>query len=152
MLPGIFFITTRLVQLFFLIPIIGMLSYFVDGYVHANFLTPSFVLVLFIVVVIAGVWALATLLFYALAKHNGYLISFVDICIWGGLIAGVYELHGIAGQSCGNFDTGSSIYVQLYTFTYEIKKACNMLKACFGLGIMEIFFFFWSAVSVFQNC
>lgn len=146
-LSGIFFVLTRVAQLIFLIPIIGMLSYFVNGYTHANFLTPTFILVLFIVSVLAGVWALATLLFYAIAKHNGYLLAFVDICIFGGLIAGVVELAPITNQSCGNFNTASPLYVQLYVFDYSISKTCNMLKACFALAIIEILMFFWSAVS-----
>lgn len=146
-LPGIFFIATRITQLIFLIPIIGMLSYFVHGFVQANYLTPIFVLLPFIVSVLAGVWALATLFFYASAKHNGYLLAFVDIAIFAALIAGVYELRQIGNANCSNFNPRNPIALQLGAFNYELDKACNLLKASFALSIMEIIFFFFSAVS-----
>lgn len=146
-LPGLFFITARATQLLFLIPMIGMLSYFVHGFVQHNYLTPAFVLVLFIVSVLAGVWALATLVFYALVKHNGYMITFVDIAIFAALIAGVYELRGIGNADCSNFNPRSNIALQLGNFNYERNKSCNMLKASFALAIMEIIFFFYTSVS-----
>lgn len=124
-----------------------MLSYFVHGFVQANYLTPNFVLVLFIVSVLAGVWALATLFFYAIAKHNGYLIAIVDLGIFAALIAGVYFLGDIGSADCSNFNVRNPIALQLGVFNYELDKACSLLKASFALSIMEILFFFWTAVS-----
>ncbi|KAI9654424.1 MAG: hypothetical protein M1831_005390 [Alyxoria varia] len=123
---------------------IGMLSYLVHGYVESNLLTPDFILVLFIVSVLAGVWALATLVFYVKARHSGYFIALVDLCIFGALIGGVVALRGITSQDCGDITAFSRSYegLSLVTFAYRLDQACALLKASFALGIIEIILFF----------
>ena len=44
MIAGLFFTLTRVMQLLTLIPIMGMLAYFVDRFTKANRLTPPYVL------------------------------------------------------------------------------------------------------------
>ena len=148
-LSGIFFIGARATQLFFLIPIIGMLSYIVHGYQAANQLTPAYVLVLFIVSVMAGVWCLLTLLFFLMARHNAYFLAFIDFCFFIGFIAGVATLRNIANTSCTDLgsDVGKQIYIESGVFVNNFGSFCNILKAAFGLSILEILFFIWSTVS-----
>lgn len=86
MISSIFFILWRLAELFFLIPMVGMLSYIIRGFQQANMLTPDFVLVIFIVTVLAAVWTLATLLFFASAKRSGWFLPLVDLAFFGAFI------------------------------------------------------------------
>ncbi|KAL9059486.1 MAG: hypothetical protein Q9162_001184 [Coniocarpon cinnabarinum] len=141
MIAGLLFLIFRGFELTLLIPLIGMLSYLVHGYVKSNLLTPNYILILFIVVVLAGVWALGTLLFYRSARRNGHLLALVDLGILAALIAGVVVLRNIAGASCSD-PTSFSGYYQLAPFINQWSKTCNILKASFGLAIVEILLFF----------
>ncbi|KAK7547701.1 hypothetical protein IWX49DRAFT_556102 [Phyllosticta citricarpa] len=153
-LSGFFFICFRLAEIITLIPIIGMLSWFVHGYVEQNALTPDFILVLFIVSVLACAWAIATLVAYARARHSALFVATVDLAFLGALIAGVVLLRGIADQDCVNFSAGS-FYLDLGVLGYygrntnsewslHANKACAMLKASFAFGIMNCVFFFFT--------
>lgn len=160
MLPGLFFTFWRFAEIITLIPTVGMLSWFVHGFVKSNALTPTFILVLFIVTVLALVWAAATLLFYGFTKYNALFVAFIDLCFVGALIAGVYELRRISGADCAHFaDTDNSIYIGLgplyvsgnvNTPYIDFNKDCSMLKASFAFGIMNCFFFFFTFVSPYR--
>jgi hypothetical protein len=159
MIPGMLFAFWRICEIVTLIPIIGMLSWFVDGFQKANQLTPTFILVLFIVSVLAGAWAVGTLIMYHRARTSGAFIAFIDLCFVGALIGGVYELRGITNANCAHFNTTSnSIYLSLGPFgavggqlnnplSLSVNKTCAMLKASFALAIMNIIFFFITFVS-----
>jgi len=156
MLPGLTFWFWRSFEILTLIPTLGMLSWFVHGYTQYNQLTPSFVLVLFIVSVIACFWAVATLLFYrGLTRWNAHFCAFVDLCLVGALIAGVYYLRDIKNWNCSSPGEAypHGIYEGLGIFGYpgvvshnvyakDLKKNCGMLKASWAFGIMNIIFFF----------
>ncbi|KAK2761290.1 hypothetical protein FQN54_001812 [Arachnomyces sp. PD_36] len=153
---SVFFIFWRIVELIALIIPIGILSYFVDGFVKNNQLTPSYILVLFIVSVLAGVWVLDTLLRMSTTRRSAIFVSFVDLCFVGAFIAGVYQLRDIANADCAHFETGS-FYLSLGPFGYigrddgddlsvDIDKTCALLKTSFAFGIMNIIFFFWTSI------
>ncbi|KAL4885507.1 hypothetical protein BJY04DRAFT_179840 [Aspergillus karnatakaensis] len=152
MIGSLFFIFNRLTEIVFLIPIIGMMAYFVDGYLKANMITPPFILVLFIVSVIAVFWCIDTLIRHSTTKRSAAFVSFVDLLFFGAFIAAVYQLRFIANADCGDWD-GGRVYVDLGPFGVfrrqsgydDLNKTCRMLKACFALGIMEVVFFFWTA-------
>lgn len=157
MLPGLFFTFWRFAEIITLIPTVGMLSWFVHGFVQNNELTASFVLVLFIVSVLALVWAMATLLFYGFTKHNALFVAFIDLCFVGAFIAGIYELRHIASSDCAHFASlDDPIYLGLgpfgalsgnVQFPYpSFNKNCSMLKASFAFGIMNCIFFFLTSV------
>lgn len=154
MIAGIFFSFVRVCQIVTLIPTMGMLAYFVHQYVEANRLTPGFILVLFIVSVLALAWCFATLFRRKSTRRSAHFVSFVDICFIGAFIAGVYELRGITNASCVNFRRdGSAIYVSLGSngvygsngIDASVNKECAMLKASFAFGIMNCIFFAMSA-------
>ncbi|PSK34263.1 hypothetical protein C1H76_9232 [Elsinoe australis] len=141
-ISGLFFILTRVFQLVTLIPIIGILSYFVDGYVKANALTPTYILVLFIVSVLAAAWALATLVAYARARHSANVVAAFDLAFVGAFIAAVYLLRGPGTANCTNVDffaNSGGLGVN-----YSGNKNCALLKAAFALGIINTILFFWS--------
>ncbi|KAL1964607.1 hypothetical protein VTN77DRAFT_6781 [Rasamsonia byssochlamydoides] len=155
MFESLFFIFWRLAEITFLIPIIGMLAYFVNGFLNNNQLTPAYILVLFIVSVIAVFWCLDTVIRFATTKRSAAFVAFVDLAFFGALIAGVYQLRFIAGANCSHWDGGSvvvslgpfgSVTYQTDYFTVDINKTCAMLKTSFALGIMEVVFFFLTAI------
>lgn len=159
MFPGIFFAFWRICEIVTLIPIVGMLSWFVQGFTKNNQLTPTFVLVLFIVSVLAAAWAVGTLITYHRSRSSGAFIAFIDLCFVGALIAGVYELRSITSANCANFGSSTNpIYLNLGPFGFvggnlnnplhvNVNKTCAMLKASFALAIMNIIFFFITTVS-----
>lgn len=128
-------------------------AYFVNGFVNANQLTPSYILVLFIVSTIAVFWCLDTVIRFGSTKRSAFFVAFMDLCFFGALIAGVYELRFIAGVSCHSWDDSTSS-VSLGPFgsvvytgqTPNFNKTCSMLKASFAMGIMEVVFFFFTAM------
>lgn len=57
----------------------GMLAYFVNGYVNANALTPNYILILFIVSVLALAWAIFTLFSYHRSSANALFVALIDL-------------------------------------------------------------------------
>ncbi|CZR66605.1 uncharacterized protein PAC_16506 [Phialocephala subalpina] len=156
MLFGIFFAFWRFMEIITLIPTLGMLAYFVHIYASNNALTPNYILVLFIVSVLAAAWAIATLFTYHRSKSNSMFVAFIDLCFVGALIAGVYELRGISGQNCTHVTQGSSYQlsgilgsITVNSLHFSANKQCAMLKACFAFGIMNCIFFFITSVLAF---
>lgn len=139
-ISGLFFLLTRLFQLTTLIPIVGMLSYFVHIYVKANALTPNYILIMFIVSVLAAAWVLATTVLYWTARYSAHVVAAFDLAFVGAFIAAVYFLRGPGTTNCNHLDFyagGGSAGV-----SYSGNKDCTMLKACFALGIIETILFF----------
>ncbi|KAJ9643959.1 hypothetical protein H2201_008097 [Coniosporium apollinis] len=151
-ISGFLFISWRLLEIITLIPTLGMLAYFVRGYVSSNVLTPDFILVLFITSVLAAAWAIATTIAYLKARHSALFVATVDLGFMACFIAGVYLLRGISNESCTDFRDGG-FYLNLGPFGYlgsqtgsrwavNVNKTCAMLKASFAFGIMNVIFFF----------
>jgi len=152
MLGGLLFSFWRIAEIVTLIPVIGMLSWFVNGFQQDNELTPSFILVLFIVSILACAWAIVTLFRLGSTRRSALFVAFIDLCFVGAFIAADYELRGIGSVQCSNFTAGS-IYINLGPFGYfgrnsnskwaaNINKNCAMLKASWAFSIMNTVFFF----------
>lgn len=154
MLFAVFFAFWRFAEIITLIPLLGMLSYFVSGYNQHNLLTPDYILILFIVSVLGTAWAIFTLFSYHRSSSNARFVGLIDLGFVGALIAGVYYLRFIAGADCTHITPGDSYdvtfgifgYAHLSGFAVNVNKTCAMLKACFALGIMNTVFFFFTAV------
>lgn len=156
MLGGLLFSLWRIAEIVTLIPVIGMLAWFVDGFNDNNQLTPRSILVLFIVSVLACAWALATVIRLGSTRRSALFVAFIDLCFVGAFIAAVWELRGISDADCSNFRS-APIYIQIGPFGYvgeqngsswslNINKNCAMLKASWVFGIMNIIFFFITAI------
>lgn len=154
---GFLFISWRIFQIILLVPVVGMLSWFVHGYVESNQLTPNFILVLFIVSVLALAWTFATLFNYLRARHDALFVALIDLGFVGALIGGVVTLRGIADADCSSFSSGS-LYFDLGPFgaygrqndsswAININKNCAMLKASWAMSIILILTFFVTFVS-----
>jgi len=154
MLFTIFFAFWRFLEILTLIPIMGILAYFVHGYVKANVLEPTYLLLLFIVSVLGTVWTICTLFTYHRHRNNAMFVALVDLCFVGAFIASVYELRFIAHANCSDITAGSSYDISFGIFgsasvngvDVHVDKTCAMLKACFALAIMNCIFFFITAV------
>lgn len=148
---GIFFICWRVVEILFLIPIIGMMAYFVNGFLNAGILTPDYILILFIVSVIAVFWAFDTMIRHSTTKRSAAFVSLVDFGFFGAFVAGVVKLGFISNANCSSW-SNDSYYINLGPFgvqyqQFDINQTCSMLKTCFAFGIMEVIFFFITAIS-----
>ncbi|TGO85659.1 hypothetical protein BPOR_0375g00080 [Botrytis porri] len=150
MLFGMFFAFWRFCKIITLIPTLGMLAFFVNIYASNNALTPNYILVLFIVSVLACAWAIATLFTYHRTRSNALFVSFIDLCFVGAFIAGVYELRFITNSDCSHLTNTPGYYINFGAFgnaningvRVKVDKTCAMLKACFAFGIMNCIFFF----------
>ncbi|KAG8163208.1 hypothetical protein KVR01_006505 [Diaporthe batatas] len=147
------FVFWRFMEIITLIPTMGMLAYFVNGFVNANALTPNYILILFIVSVLALAWAIFTLFSYHRSSSNALFVAVIDLGFVGAFIAAVYYLRFIAGANCTSVSSSSYEvgFGPLGTFSgngfsIDTNKWCAMLKACFAFGIMNCIFFFFTAV------
>ncbi|PGH04518.1 hypothetical protein AJ79_07043 [Helicocarpus griseus UAMH5409] len=133
-----------------------MQSWFVDGFVKNNQLTPTYILVLFIASVLGVFWTLDTLIRLSNAKRSARFVAFVDLCFVGAFIASVYQLRRIANSDCGNFRP-DALNFTLGPFGFAGQqsgnplarnpgKNCAMLKTSFAFGIMNIGSFFVTSI------
>jgi hypothetical protein len=161
-ISGFLFLSWRLFEIVMLLPPLGMLAYFIHGYVANNALTPTFILLLFIVVTLALAWAVFTTIAYLRARHDALFVAFVDLGFFGALIAGVALLGPIAGANCGGSQfAANTLWQNLGVFglggyqqsprngyAEDIDKNCSLLKASFAFGIINIIAFFVTFVSL----
>ncbi|KAM5350617.1 hypothetical protein ACJ41O_007122 [Fusarium nematophilum] len=152
------FVFFRILQIVTLIPCMGMLAWFVDGFVRQNALTPDSILILFIVSVLALAWTLFTLFSYHRSSTNALFVGFVDILFFGAFIAAVYFLRYVRYTDCVSIrraeDWDLSVGdVRVIGPSYDLvnNKPCSMLKACWAFGIMNVIFFFVTACVAFMH-
>lgn len=130
-----------------------MLGWFIDGFVDDNLLTPTYILLFFIVSVLALAWASFTLFSYHRSSTNATFVALVDLCFFGALIASIYFLRHITDADCANVETDGEWTVHFGSlgsasgpgFDISVSKPCAMLKACFAFGIMNVIMFFFTA-------
>ncbi|KAK2030326.1 hypothetical protein LX32DRAFT_327666 [Colletotrichum zoysiae] len=154
MLFAVLFTATRFLQIITLIPTMGMLAWFVDGFVKRNFFVPNSILVLFIVSVLALAWAIVTLFSYHRSSTNALFVAVIDLAFVGAFIAGVWYLRGINYVSCTDLARNGTwsasfpgfIYVSGPRFNLFTNKPCAMLKASWVFGIINTILFFFTAV------
>jgi len=158
MLFAIFFAFWRVMQIITLIPTMGMLAWFVDGYNKNNLLSPDWLLLSFIVSVLALAWAMFTLFTYHRSSHNSKFVGLVDLLFVGALIAAVYYQRFVRYYDCthvaqdgswtGNFGFGS---ITVSNYNINTDKSCAMTKATWAFLIMNTFFFFFTAILAWMH-
>ncbi|KAL5600959.1 hypothetical protein BROUX41_005793 [Berkeleyomyces rouxiae] len=144
----------RLCQIITLICTVGMMAWFVDIFNSQNILTPSYILVMFIVSVIALAWAIFTLFSYRRSSANGLMIAWTDVLFMGAFIAAVYYQRHIGPISCSGVSS-SNAWRSHFATLYQVRgvhnlnpdsaKPCAMIKSTFAFGIMNVIFFFITA-------
>ncbi|KAL2257642.1 hypothetical protein VTK26DRAFT_9367 [Humicola hyalothermophila] len=159
MLFAIMFTFWRFLEIVTLVPIVGMLGWFLNGYLEASVITPTYILVLFIVAVLALAWALFTLFSYHRSSTHAQFVALADLAFVGALIAAVYQLRFIARADCTDVREGSALDLSfgifgsatLRTAEVHLDKTCGMLKASFAMGIMNCVFFFVTSASAWVH-
>ncbi|KAK7417819.1 hypothetical protein QQX98_004293 [Neonectria punicea] len=158
MLFALFFVCNRILQILTLIPTMGMLAWFVHGFVEQNALTPDSILVLFIVSVLALAWAIFTLFSYHRSSANALFVAVVDLGFVGALIAAVWYLRGIRNADCTNVSRDGvwvsrlgDVTVTGPDYDWTTDKPCAMLKACWAFAIINIILFFFTSVIAFSH-
>jgi H+/Cl- antiporter ClcA len=143
---GVIFTLFRILEVLTLIPVWGMLAYFVNKYQPAT--PPEQILFLFVVALLASVWAFLTMIVFHRAGWMPLYVAVVDLCFFGVLVGAVVVLAPwVRDTNCiswnGFFfnDAGWSPGV------LRTDKECAMLKASWGLGIADIILFFLTAVA-----
>lgn len=132
----------------------GMLAYFVDVFNRNNALTPEPLLLLFITSVLALAWAVFTLFSYHRSSANARFVALVDLAIFGTLIAAVYLLRFINDAQCVAAPARpwyAAVGAPSDLGWGPPDKPCAMLKACFGLGILNVILFFVTALAAFSH-
>ncbi|KAH8152674.1 uncharacterized protein LAJ45_03515 [Morchella importuna] len=145
MLAGTIFFFLRILQIITLIPIWGILAWFVHQADERGLTAPDTVLCLFVVAILATAWALVTLFLFHRGRFTDLWVAVVDLCFFGVLIAGVVLLGRVAENTdCvgawsnagwGNWNVG-----------VRVDRTCSMYKAAWGLGILNVLLFFFTAV------
>ncbi|OLN96967.1 hypothetical protein CCHL11_07393 [Colletotrichum chlorophyti] len=146
---AVMFAATRFLQIITLIPTMGMLAWFVDGFVKRNVVVPDFILVLFIVSVLALAWAIFTLFSYHRSSTNALFVALVDLAFVGAFIAAVWYLRHINRVNCTNLARDGQWTLHfpgLFTisgsrFDFFTNKPCAMLKASWVFGIINCILF-----------
>jgi hypothetical protein len=137
------------------IPPMGMLAWFINKFIAHNALTPDSILILFVLVVLALAWSVCSLFSYHRSSANSRFVSLVDACFMGALIAGVYQMRGIADADCTSPDSNSVWYapnhIPVPNWGWETNKPCAMLKASWAFAIMNIIFFSTTALVSFNH-
>ncbi|TPX15305.1 uncharacterized protein E0L32_004582 [Thyridium curvatum] len=137
----------------------GMLAWFVHNFVALNQLTPDYILILFIVSVLALAWALFTLFSYHRSSTNAQFVGLIDLGFVGAFIASAYYLRFMASADCTHVTAGdrwvvsAGNIVSLSGMGVDIttEKPCAMLKASFAFAIMNCIFFFFTSVLAFMH-
>ena len=137
----------------------GMMAWFVHAYIGANELTPDYILIMFITATLGVAWTIFTIFSYHRSSSNSHFVSLIDLAFAGTLIAAVYQLRFIARADCTHvsatddwvISAGSLITLSGQGIHIETDKPCAMLKASFALGIMNVVFFFFSAVLAWMH-
>ncbi|OHF04626.1 hypothetical protein CORC01_00097 [Colletotrichum orchidophilum] len=159
MLFAVLFAATRFFQIITLIPTMGMLAWFVDGFVKHNVIVPDSILVLFIVSVLALAWAIFTLFSYHRSSTNALFVAVIDLGFVGAFIAAVWYLRGINYVNCTNLARDgrwAANFPGLFTisgprFNIFTDKPCAMLKASWVFGIINTILFFFTAVLAWMH-
>lgn len=127
------------------IPIFSILASLIHVYIRNNALTPTYILVLFIVSVLGAGWTIYTLFSYHRSHTNARFVAFVDLCFIGSLIGGIYQLRFIGRESCSSASADAFWAISFPTAdgvdAVDPSKTCNLLKGSFALGIMNCLLF-----------
>jgi hypothetical protein len=126
-----------------------MLAWLIHVYVSNNALTPTYILVLFIVSVLGAGWTIYTLFSYHRSRTNAHFIAFIDLCFLGSLIGAVYQLRFISHQSCSAASSSAFWAISFPPNSVSPEHTCNLLKASYAFGIMNCVLFVITAFFAF---
>jgi len=136
MLSSVIFTLVRVLQILLLLPMVGMLGYFMHPYVQANQTAPTWLLLMFIISVIGCAWCLLTLFQFHRSYIHSLVVLVVDIVFFACFIAGVVLMDFVKNWKCVS--------------GLHVTKTCTMHKVTWVFGIINIILFFVTAVFAWQ--
>jgi len=138
---SILFSLLRISQLLTLPPLLGLSAHLTRNLLNANIIPPTYLLLAFIASVLATVWTLGNLLCWRHTRTSSFFVALVDIGLCAAFIAATSELRTIATADCSNPNT-----IAEFSAYGDGAGACQILKGCFGLAIVETILSGFSAV------
>jgi tryptophan-rich sensory protein len=153
-LSKLLFPVIRALQVMTLIPIWGMLAYFVHKFRKQHTDAPVEILILFITALIATGWAIVSFFQFHRSRTISLIVFVMDMLIYGTFVAGVVLLRYVKDSDCAAFsapvggkwgdhdwswDNGSG-------WDVSFKKSCMLLKASWILAIVDTVLFFISSI------
>ncbi|KAI5838814.1 hypothetical protein DFP73DRAFT_247578 [Morchella snyderi] len=157
----------RVFQILTLIACWGILAALVNVYSSNGAAAPAGVLCLFIVALLASIWAFCVVVTQARARNTAFWMTAGDVILLAALIAGVVLIANIISSRCNALQQQQIVYTtsadgtKVYTTAAATPVVgadsntvdpvwhghnCDLAKAAMGLGIANIILFFISAV------
>lgn len=147
----------RVFQILTLIPCWAILAALVSVYNRNNDVAPAAILCLFIVALLASVWAVCILITQLRARNTALWMAVGDIIIMAALIAGVILITNITTTRCVPYVAQTVAYTTTGEKVWTTNNVamdpmwgqtnrCDLAKAALGLGIANIILFFILAI------
>jgi len=149
-------IILRIAQILTLIPAWAVLAVVISHYSRNDTQTPGAIQFLFVVAILASVWAFCVLITFIRARNTALWMTFFDVVAMALLIAAVVVLSNIANVECvvvrldqvsvnpdGTWWDARRLQID---GTYTYLQHCAEVKAAWGLAIANIIFFFITAI------
>jgi len=150
------FTLCRILQILLLIPMVGMLGYFVHPYVQSNSNEPTWLLFTFIISILACAWCLVTLFQFHSSYMHSLFVLVIDVAFFACFIAAVVLMDFVKGWNCVSASVpvgvqlGNHNYSGGNSWSFQAKKTCTMLKVTWVFAIINIILFFLTAVFAWQ--
>lgn len=149
----------RVFQILTLICCWGILAALVNVYNSNHIVAPAAILCLFVVAILASIWAFCILITQLRARNTALWMAVFDILFMAALIAGVILLSNVTTSRCIGYQSTTVIYDKVTgaeiwksqdangnTMWNSQNNHCDLAKAALGLGIANIILFFISAI------
>lgn len=138
MVSGPLFYLFRVLEILTLIPVWGLLAWFVNAYQPAQ--PPDSILFPFVVALLATPWALLTLLLYRRAGWTPLYVCVVDLIFFGLLVGALVLLAPSARYThCITYSAAATAVGG--TVTVTANRQCMMLKSVWALSIVDCILF-----------
>lgn len=153
----------RVLQILTLIPAWALMAAVVHWYNSNTIGTPGGILCLFIVTLLASVWAFCILIATLRAGNTSLSIAFTDIVAMAALIAAVATTAKIANYQCNAAAVTRTVYFTSNGQRVPVENLndgdgddandiwnypdyCNLIKGAWALAIVNIIMFFITAI------
>jgi len=156
MLSSVIFTLCRILQILLLLPMVGMLGYFMHPYVQSHSNAPTWLLFFFIISILAAAWCLITLFQFHRSFIHSLFVLVIDVAFFACFIAAVVLTDFVKKWNCVSasvpvgIQLGNNNYSGGNNWSLTVKKSCTMLKVTWIFGIIDIILFFLTAVFAWQ--
>ncbi|KAI5818052.1 hypothetical protein BZA77DRAFT_386417 [Pyronema omphalodes] len=150
----------RVLQILTLVPAWALMAAVLSWFQSSTHPTPASIVILFLILLLSSIWSFCILIAVLRAHNTALWITFWDILIVGGLIAGISITSNLANYECGAVirtyyytvdgrrlsDPGFLISDQPQQQFWDKAGNCALLKAAWGLALVNVLLFFGTAL------